>query len=319
VDPASFEERNKLMDPILHGTNGCGKKLPRYALISPVRDEEAFIEATLRAVVAQTVRPVIWLIVSDNSRDRTDAIVQDYARRHAFIELVRLSEHEHRSFAAKVHAFNQGFGRIWHHDFDFIGNLDGDVTLPPDYYEHALHELRQNPRLGIAGGVIYENVGGRYRKQDSSPLHTPGATQLFRRACLEAIGGYLPLKGGGEDSAADIMARMRGWETRSFESLFVYHHRRVGSGLGGALRVRYLAGITDYQLGKHPLFVLLKSLRRLAEPPPLLSSLCRLAGFCAASLRREPRLVPRDFIQFVRREQIHRLLAPGREFEGVGH
>jgi glycosyltransferase involved in cell wall biosynthesis len=294
--------------------NGCGKRQTRYALISPVRDEEAFIEATIRSVVAQTLHPVVWLIISNNSRDRTDEIVEAYARQHTFIQLVRISNQGERDFAAKVRAFNQAYGIIWPLDFEFIGNLDGDVTLPPDYYARALKEFRLNPRLGIAGGVIYENVGGQYRKQDSSPLHTPGATQLFRRTCLEAIGGYVPLRYGGEDSAADIMARMRGWETQSFEDLTVQHHRRVGSGLGGVMRTRFQAGVTDYALGKHPLFVLLKGVRRLAEPPELLSSMCRLAGFCCAAARRDKRLVPLDFVRYVRREQFQRILAPRREF-----
>jgi glycosyltransferase involved in cell wall biosynthesis len=288
--------------------NGHATNRAKYALISPVRDEEAFIEATLRTIVGQTVPPAVWLIVSDGSRDRTDEIVAAYAQRYPFIELVRLEHQSGRNFASKVHAFNHGYGLIWHRDFEFIGNLDGDVTMEPDYYETALREFKRNPQLGIAGGIIMENVGGKYRKQDSSPRHTPGATQIFRRSCLEVIGGYLPLKGGGEDSAADIMARMRGWETHSFEHLLVYHHRRVGSGLGGVLRARFHAGITDYNLGKHPLFVMLKSLRRLAEPPPLLSSLCRLTGFICASLRGEPRLVPQDFVRYVRQEQFQRIL-----------
>lgn len=294
--------------------NGCGTRQPRYALISPVRDEEDFIEATIQTVINQSIRPVIWLVISNNSRDRTEEIVESYARRYSFIQLVRISVQASRDFAAKAHAFNQAYGIIWPSDFEFVGNLDGDVTLPADYYAQALKEFRLNPRLGIAGGVIFENIKGRYHKQDSSPRHTPGATQLFRRTCLEAIGGYLPLRCGGEDSAADIMARMRGWETQSFEHLAVQHHRRVGSGLGGMLRTRFQAGVTDHALGKHPLFVLLKSLRRLMEPPPLLSSLCRLAGFCRASLRREKRMVPQDFVRYVRREQLQRILTPRREF-----
>lgn len=289
-------------------TNGHGAKRLTYALISPVRDEEEFIEGTIRSVVAQSVKPAIWVIVSDNSRDRTDEIITDYARSHEFIELIRLSHESGRDFASKVHAFNQAYGNIWHLAFDCAGNLDGDVSLPPDYYERALNEFRSNPRLGIAGGVIYENIKGQYCRQDSSPLHTPGATQLFRRSCLEEIGGYLPLRGGGEDSAADIMARMRGWETRAFEHLRVDHHRRVGGGLGGVLRARFQAGVTDHALGKHPLFVMLKSLRRIGEPPLLLSGLCRLLGFACAWARRAPRMVPHEFVRYVRREQMQRLM-----------
>lgn len=291
--------------------NECAQA--RYALISPVRDEEAYIEETIRSVVGQRVRPVVWLIVSDGSRDRTDEIVQAWAREHAFIRLVRLERESGRHFGGKVRAFNHAYGLIWHLDFDFIGNLDGDVTLAPDYYERALAAFARRPRLGIVGGIIMENVGGAYQRQDSSPLHTPGATQLFRRACLEGVGGYLALKGGGEDSAADIMARMQGWETRSLEELKVLHHRRVGSGLGGVLRARFQAGVTDYALGKHPLFVALKSLRRVTEPPLALASLCRLLGFASAALRGEPRLTSAEFVRFVRREEMERLLPFHRE------
>lgn len=286
---------------------------PRYALISPVRDEEAYIEETIRSIVGQRARPITWLIVSDGSRDRTDEIVSAWARKHDFIRLVRLERDTGRHFGGKVRAFNHAYGLIWHLDFDFIGNLDGDVTLAPDYYERALAAFAREPRLGIAGGIIMENVGGAYVRQDSSPLHTPGATQLFRRVCLEGIGGYLALKGGGEDSAADIMARMQGWETRSLEELKVMHHRRVGSGLGGVLRARYQAGVTDYALGKHPLFVALKSLRRLGESPPLLASLCRLLGFASAAARGEPRLTSEDFVRFVRREEMERMMPFRRE------
>ena len=288
-------------------SNGHGAASLKYALISPVRDEEAYIEATIRAVLAQSVKPVVWVIVSDNSSDRTDEIIDAYAQRFEFIELVRLRHESGRNFASKVHAFNQAYGNIWHLDFDCAGNLDGDVTLAPDYYERALQEFRRRPRLGIAGGVIYENIKGNYCRQDSSARHTPGATQLFRRTCLEEIGGYLPLHGGGEDSAADIMARMRGWETHSFEHLRVDHHRRVGGGLGGMLRARFQAGATDHALGKHPLFVMLKSLRRLGESPAVLSGICRLLGFAWASVRREPRLVPHEFVHYVRQEQMQLL------------
>ena len=49
----------------------------KYLLITAARNEEAFIELTIRAMVNQTVRPVRWIIVSDGSTDRTSAIVAD--------------------------------------------------------------------------------------------------------------------------------------------------------------------------------------------------------------------------------------------------
>ena len=49
-----------------------------YVLITPARNEEAFIEQTIRSVISQTVPPRKWVIVSDGSTDRTDDIVKEY-------------------------------------------------------------------------------------------------------------------------------------------------------------------------------------------------------------------------------------------------
>ena len=70
----------------------------RYVLVTPARNEEAFIEATIHSVVAQTVRPERWVIVSDGSSDGTDAIVQRYVGLHPWIELLRMPERRDRQF-----------------------------------------------------------------------------------------------------------------------------------------------------------------------------------------------------------------------------
>jgi len=54
----------------------------KYALVTPARNEEALIEQTILSVVAQTIRPVRWVIVSDGSTDGTDEIVKRHARHH---------------------------------------------------------------------------------------------------------------------------------------------------------------------------------------------------------------------------------------------
>ena len=60
--------------------------LPSYVLVTPARNEAKFIELTLKSVVAQTVRPLKWVIVSDGSTDGTDDIVQKYVSRHSWID-----------------------------------------------------------------------------------------------------------------------------------------------------------------------------------------------------------------------------------------
>src|SRR6476469_5312129 len=79
-----------------------------YVLITPARNEDAYIEATIRAVISQTILPSKWIIVSDGSTDRTDEIVSRYLKDYPWIQLLRLSERPDRQFAAKAHAFNAG-------------------------------------------------------------------------------------------------------------------------------------------------------------------------------------------------------------------
>src|SRR5947207_7393992 len=98
----------------------------KYVLITPARNEAAFIEKTLTSMVSQTVLPQRWVIVDDGSTDQTAEIVNRYSQQHPWIELVRRPGRLDRNFAGKVHAFNAGFERVRHLDFEIIGNLDAD-------------------------------------------------------------------------------------------------------------------------------------------------------------------------------------------------
>src|SRR5687768_15315832 len=102
-----------------------------YVLITPARNEEDFIRRTLDSVCAQTLPPDRWVIVDDGSKDRTAEIIESYARRVPWIELLRRPPHLDRSFAGKVHAFNAGLERARSLPFEVVGNLDSDITFDP--------------------------------------------------------------------------------------------------------------------------------------------------------------------------------------------
>jgi biofilm PGA synthesis N-glycosyltransferase PgaC len=287
----------------------------RYVLVTPARNEEAFIEKTLQSVTAQTILPARWAIVDDNSTDRTAQIIRAYAEKHPFIHLIQSDPAAVRSFAAKAQAFTRGYAAVRDLEFDFIGNLDADLSFPADYYARLVAEFRRDPKLGVAGGVYLDKVGGRFRRGLYTEREPSGCTQLFRRQCFIDVGeSYLPLPNGGEDAAANILARMKGWHTRAFPDLQPHHHRRVGTGGGaGLLRARIREGRHDYFLGTHPLFALAKSIRRLKEPPFVVGAVARTYGFFRPFFRSEPKQVPEEFIEFLRREQMGRL----RRFVGL--
>ena len=64
----------------------------RYVIITPIRDEEKFIEATIASVQAQTLLPAEWVIVDDGSTDRTGEIIDRYASQFPWIRVVHREE-----------------------------------------------------------------------------------------------------------------------------------------------------------------------------------------------------------------------------------
>jgi biofilm PGA synthesis N-glycosyltransferase PgaC len=128
-----------------------------YILITPARNEEAYIEKTIQSMIAQTVLPEKWIIVSDGSTDRTDDIVKRYTAKHRWIKLIRLPEHRDRHFAAKVDAFNAGYSKVKNIQHDIIGNLDADLSFEEDYIEFLLQKFYQYLDLGVAGTPFVED------------------------------------------------------------------------------------------------------------------------------------------------------------------
>lgn len=277
-----------------------------YALITPARNEEKSIKRTIESVVAQKKLPVKWVIVSDASEDRTDEIVKELIGQYNFIQFIRKVNRSETGFASKVSAFNLGLQQLKNVGYDYIGNLDADIILDPDYYEAIIKEFAGNPMLGIAGGRVYEMIGNTRHNRKSSNTSVAGAVQLFRRECFEKIGGYMPLVYGGIDSAAEMTARSRGWEVKTLMSQPVLHIGAVLTGSGPSLKRKFYQGITHYQLGYNPLFEIVRQFYRITERP-ILSSLGRIAGFLWAAMRKKEKMLPPDTLKYFRFEQNARL------------
>lgn len=282
-----------------------------YVLVTAAYNEERFIEQTIRSIVSQTICPVKWIIVSDGSTDKTDDIVSDYATQHDFIQLYRIAEDHPRNFAAQVNAINSGLSRLRGTEYSFVGNLDADITLEPQYFALLLEKFRLDPKLGLGGGTVCERCSdGTFRvRAITTATAVAHACQLFRRDCFEAIGGaYLPLRYGGPDTYAEISARMKQWHVASFSDISVFHHRPTNS-VEGVLRGWFRQGKMDYSLGALPVFELFKLLRRIWVKPYLIGSVARCAGFVHSYCRREERAVPDEFVVFSREEQKQRVIA----------
>jgi glycosyltransferase involved in cell wall biosynthesis len=288
----------------LMNTSAAYKK---YVLVTAAYNEEAYIKKALQSVVTQSLLPTKWIIVSDGSTDRTDEIVRTYADRYEFIKLHRITERHDRNFAAQVHAINLGFAQLRGIDYDYIGNLDADISLECTYFARLLQRFEMDPHLGLAGGSIYEESHGKFRYRKNNNLRSVAhGVQMFRRDCMKALGGYMPLPYGGPDWHAEVSARMSGWRVEAFAELPAFHHRPTGTA-GGLLRYWCRQGLMDFSLGSHPLFEVVKLVKRLPSKPYVLGALARLAGFAWAHYRRDRRPVSAEFVHFLRNEQKRRL------------
>lgn len=280
--------------------------IPSYVLITPARNEARYIELTLKSMVAQTARPWKWVIVSDGSTDGTDEIVKKYSAQHPWIELVRMPERAERHFAGKVFAFNAGYDRVKADSFEVIGNLDADVSFEPDHFELLLSRMAEDDRLGVAGAPFREGEF-QYDYRYSNIENVWGGCQLFRRACFEEIGGYLPLKGGGIDHTAVLSARMHGWQTRTFVERVCLHHRVMGTALNGRVKADFRLGLKDHSMGNHPLWQTFRVVYQMRRRPYVIGGLALGWGYAWSLVTRRAIPLPADLVEFVRREQIERL------------
>jgi poly-beta-1,6-N-acetyl-D-glucosamine synthase len=277
-----------------------------YVLITPARNEEAYIEKTIRSVTSQTVLPKKWVIVSDGSTDQTDDIVKKYLSENSWMELIRMPKRRERHFAGKVHCFNAGYQKLKDVQYDIIGNLDADISFEEDYFEFLMGKFATNQNLGVSGTPFVES-GKHYDYRFTNIEHVSGACQLFRRECFEEIGGYIPIKGGGIDWAAVTTARMKGWKTRTFTEKTCAHHRMIGTGNNSKLISTFKYGQKNYFLGGHPLWQIFRSLYRMTKQPYIISGTLLFAGYFWGFLSRMERPVSRELVSFYRKEQMERL------------
>ena len=269
------------------------KSAVAYVVITPVRDEEAYIQKTIQSMIAQTLKPVLWVIVDDCSKDKTPEIVSRYVQLYSFIRLLRNSHGGIRQPGSGViRAFNQGYASIGEVSYDYIIKLDGDLSFEPDYFEKLLNRFLSDSRLGIASGIYLEmDEAGAWTEVEMPSYHAAGACKILRRECFKEIGGFIIA--AGWDTVDEIRARAKGWKTGHFPDLRMRHHKPEGSGIG-ATRTNLMHGEIYYLTGGSKLFLLLKVIHRMRAKPYLLSALALSWGYLRAVLTRKELLVTKE-------------------------
>jgi poly-beta-1,6-N-acetyl-D-glucosamine synthase len=284
----------------------------RYAIISPVRNEGAYARRTLESVVNQTVPPTRWLIVDDGSTDETPQILQEYAARYDYIEVINKPDRGERSVGPGViEAVYLGLERLQLDAFDYLCKLDLDLDLPHRYFEALMERMEANPRLGTCSGKAYFPAEGNTAKDFHGPLISEGisdevsvgASKFYRVSCFKQIGGFVrTVMWDGIDCHT---ARMKGWTARSFDDtdLRFLHLRPMGSSHKNILTGRMRHGFGQYFMGTNPVYMLTSALSRLVQRPYVLGGAAMMWGYLRSALRGDKRYDKPEFRDFLRRYQ----------------
>jgi len=277
----------------------------KYVIITPVRNEEKYIEKTIQSLIVQTIKPLEWVIVDDGSTDNTVNIIKAYIHDHSWIKLKQKVDRGFRQAGTGViEAFYDGYNYLSSNEWDYIVKLDGDLTFSNNYFERCFYIFSQNKKLGITGGTIDHIINGK-RVEEKNPLfHVRGATKIYRRECWDAIGGLLMAPGW--DTVDEVHANMLGWETRSLPDIRLVHLKYTGSA-DGPWKNAVKGGIANYIAGYHPLFLLLRCLKRITDKPYCIVSIGLLYGFIKGYIKKIPQIENKELIRYLRKEQLKRI------------
>ena len=276
----------------------------KHVIIMPARNEADYIGKTLATLLTQTQPPDRIVVVDDGSTDGTVAIVQEIARSHPAVSIVRGPPSAERRYRV-VEVFNRGYETIKDEPCEYVSKIDADLLFPPDYFRRLFEVMDADPSIGAAGGVACDVIGGRPMPIRIPETHVSGALKTIRRSVFDAMGGFVPTLGWDIIDAVKI--RMLGYRTLSLPDLWVTHLRRHGSATG-IIRGNIRMGHGAYVIGTHPIFALARSFYRMLEPPYVIGGLALGYGYFKSWSLRAPQIQDKALIAALRAEQLHRLL-----------
>jgi biofilm PGA synthesis N-glycosyltransferase PgaC len=281
----------------------------RIAIVVPFLNEGRHLGELLTSMARQTHLPDRLLLVDDGSSDRSPALAEAFARRHAWASVEHRPPHQvgrdRLAGGTALEAFAWGVERLTE-PWEIVAKVDADLRLAPATLETLAAAFVRDPTLGLAGAFLSVlGPDGRRDRQRLPRDHVHGETKFYRRACWQDIAPLPAMLGW--DTVDVFRARLRGWRTESFEipGGDPIHLRPMGAH-DGLLRGYRRWGRCAWGVGEHPLHAVAVAVQRLGDHPRGLGSANYLAGWAAAAIERAPRAEP-EVRDYVRRDQLRRL------------
>ncbi len=275
-----------------------------YLLVSPCRNEAQYMRQTLDSVIAQSIRPAKWVIVDDGSTDSTPGILQEYADKYDWIDIVTRPDRGRRSVGpGVVDAFYSGYATVNPDDYSYFCKLDLDLRLPPRYFEVLMKRMQDEPRIGTCSGKAYIETKQGLVNEGHGDETSLGMTKFYRVSCFKDIGGFVrEVMWDGIDCHR---CRMRGWIACSWDDtdLRFTHLRPEGSSQQSVYVGRMRHGYGQYFMGTGLAYMAASAVFRMKEKPYVIGGLATLLGWLRSWIQRKPRYEDYEFRSFLRRFQ----------------
>jgi biofilm PGA synthesis N-glycosyltransferase PgaC len=282
----------------------------RYLLVTPCRDEAKYARRTLDSVVRQTVRPTLWIVVDDGSKDETPAILKEYADKYPWIRVVTRADRGDRKLGGGViDAFYAGYNTINPNDFDYVTKMDLDLDMPSGYFEELMRRMESNPRIGACSGKPYYVKDGQQISEKCGDETAVGMCKFYRTACFTQVGGFVSeLMWDGIDCHR---CRMLGWIAVSWDDpkINFEHLRPMGTSHKNWWVGRTRHGVGQWFMGTGITYMAASCVFRMLHPPLVIGSMAMMWGYVRSAAQRKPRYGDAAFRKFLRRYQWRCLIA----------
>lgn len=275
-----------------------------YYIVIPCYNEEKFLASTLNSLVEQTLLPKKVVIVNDNSTDRTQEIINDFAKKYSWITAVNTtSDTIHLPGSKVIQAFQKGFDTL-DNNYDIIVKLDADLILPNNYFEAIISHFKKDTTIGMVGGFAYIEKNGDWILENLTDKdHIRGAFKAYKKECFLQIGNLKPAMGW--DTVDELLSKFYGWKVVTDKNLKVKHLKPTGVNYNK--NARYKQGEAFYTLGYGFLITAIASakLAMLKKRPLLFFDYIK--GFWKAKMAGTPLLVTPEQAQFIRKYRLQKM------------
>jgi glycosyltransferase involved in cell wall biosynthesis len=258
-----------------------------YVLVTPCKNEEASLLNLAESIINQTVQPNIWVIVDDNSTDKSPKILKELELKYNWISIVTLEGSKRDISFHYAQVVKEGFSfvekmsSVHKITFDYLGLIDADMILENNFFEKILDRFEKDSHLGIASGTAAyynENILIIEKGRDNLPI---GGLRVWRLECFKDTGGF-PISYSA-DSVSNVLAITRGWNIKKFDDIVGIEIRRTSSaeGLWKGYKTK---GESDYYRDYHPIYVFFKFLKYSLTAPSYIGA-AYLEGYVKGILK----------------------------------